>query len=200
MKVSEIIEKFYANEQTRNLIKKNTATQIVKRLSKTLALILFAALLCIAFDANAVFWIVAIALALLASVLLFKFYEIGGNHLFIGKIDFIRHDYSLQVAKGTGGLPRVHSSIRQEHTLVLTLKDISKKESTKSIEIVLPSQYEKFICTGDILLHHPLFEYPAILTNLTSCLCMNCGTAQSANNTHCHSCGTALFNNTTISL
>ena len=172
---------------------------IAKKALGSAALLLVAVLVCAALDWTAVLWVVAISVTLLFCIPVFKLYEIFGSSPAVRKIEFIRHEYSTRFEKGTGGMPQVHTytTIRQEHDLIFTLAD-TDGENGKRTEIVLPSKYENFFNVGDILLCHPLLPYPANLSHPTSCLCMVCGTSQSAEERLCHHCGALLFNGTTV--
>lgn len=194
MEHEKIIRKLDSCESLRATILKNKRKKIARKiLIAALIYTLFIILLLI-FKFKLLGWVLMLILATILSVLLCKPYQFFYNDIMVGIIESIRHDYSLQTKKGTKGFSQSHiyTSIKEHHDIVMTLLPLNGKQRKQ--EIICPPQYERIFRVGDTVLYHPHLHYPANLSNVTKCVCMNCGTMQSANNIECFNCKVGLLN------
>ena len=193
---AELLQKFHACKMLSAHSKRVRSRSLKQALIGTAGFLAAAVGLSLSFDFSVGGWILACSVAFVASITIGKLYKffVKPKAVF-GTIVQIEHDYRLGVEKGTGGLPRVHSSIRQQHQTVLFIQSPEKQQ--KLYIAVCPPECERIFAVGDAVLYHPDFKYPATLSNITKCICMNCGIMQSTENTHCYQCGAFLCNHTT---
>ena len=197
MDTENIIEKFNSFETLASIIKKNRARKAKKKIFLSVLILLFTVSLAVALQAGPLGLLFAVLLSCLLSVLFLRVPEVFKKEgAQVGRIFAIRHEYENRTVKGTGGLPRVHSSIRFTYDLVITLEDAAGVPLKR--EIVCSSQYEGAFSVGDLVLSHPDLAFPANLSHRTKCVCMQCGRMQDASRDSCLTCRAPLCNSTTI--
>ena len=197
MDAANIIEKFNSFETLASIIKKNRAKKAKKKIFMS-ALLLFVMLaVAVTLQAGPLGLLFAVLLSCLLSLLFLRVHEVFKKEgAQVGRIFAIRHEYYNGTIKGTGGMPQMHSSIRFTHDLVITLEDAAGVLLKR--EVVCPSLYEGAFSVGDTLLYHPDLAFPANLSHLTKCVCMQCGRMQDASRDSCLTCRAPLCNSTTI--
>lgn len=114
--------------------------------------------------------------------------------ILLGKVTKMEEEWKRVPRKGTGAFGSLHrytEEVRELHILVT--------DENGNMEVIfLPSQYEKIIQHGDVLLYHSLLDYPAHLSNPTKCICMHCGTMQASENLSCITCHAVIYSLHTI--
>jgi len=114
--------------------------------------------------------------------------------IFIGKIERMEEKRETVPKPGTGVFGRLPMGLAEVYDLVVGVTD---EKGTMQAIFVSP-QYETVLKIGDTLLIHPDLPYPAHLSNPTKCICMHCGTMQSAENPTCITCGADMYSVHTV--
>lgn len=195
-----IVEKFNGLVKLAKIIKKSRVNRIKIALIKSCGVFAVAIVLSIALKFGVIAWIVALSGALAISIFGFKLHMLLKNYkVVVGIINGIQHDYYTGIEKGTGGFSQVHTytSIQQLHNIVIALEDLDGLPLDTNV--VCSSRFEKHLKVGDVILYHPELRYPANLSNITTCICMNCGAMQDAEHIICQNCEAELCNRKTIS-
>ena len=192
-----LVDKFNTFTELSALIKRNRVKRVKKALLKSVCIVAVAVILSAALSFSWIGWSIALIAAVAVSLLFFGSQGLFRRGPLVGTIDKVQHEYYTGQEKGTWGFPSVHTytSIRQEHTILLTLRSSGEQSG---VMVVCPSRYEKVLSVGDTVLYHPDLPFPATLSNITTCICMNCGTMQDSNASVCHTCGAELCNRKTI--
>ena len=188
-----LVDKFNTFTGLSALIKRNRAKRVKKALPNSVGIVAVAVILSAALSFSWIGWSIALIAALAVSLLLFCSQGLFRREPLVGTVDTVQHEYYTGQEKGTWGFPRVHTytSVRQEHNILFALR--FSGEQTR-VMVVCPSRYEKVLSVGDTVLYHPDLPFPATLSNITTCICMNCGTMQDSNASVCHTCGAELCN------
>ena len=189
--------KFNSDRKFSNYIKQAKNRKIMHGIYATVALLLLSVLLSLICSFEVLGWIISISFSIIVSVLVLLIYVLPDAKAFTGIVIKIDHDYRLDVRKGTAGLPRNHSPIRQNHSLLVSIECETKSDVTKIKQISLNAQYEKVLSTDSRILIHPALPYPAVLSKGVKCICMLCGTMQDSNRKKCYNCDATLYNFTT---
>lgn len=116
--------------------------------------------------------------------------------IFIGKIVRMKEDRKIVPRKGSGAVfGTSHKyALAEVYDLVVAVEN----EKGETQVIFCPPQHEIILKVGDTLLLHPDLPYPAQLSNPTKCICMHCGTMQSAENESCITCGADMYSIHTV--
>ena len=141
-------------------------------------------------------WIIALAVALAAAFIPFCFVCRDGRKekVFMGKIEKIEAYRRTVPQKGTGAFGLFHNRVVEVYELVIAITD----DRGETRVIFCPPQHEIVLKVGDILLTHSKLPYPAHMSNPTKCICMHCGTMQSAENESCITCGADMYSLHTV--
>ena len=198
MNRDELIEKFSTFTKLSALIERNRVKRAKKALLKSIGTFAVAVILSAALSFSWIGWSITLTAALAISFLLFGRQGLFKREPVVGTVETIQHEYYTGQEKGTGGFSQVHTytAIRRQHNLLLTLRSPCDAQSYP--KVICPSLYERVLSVGDTVLYHPDLTYPATLSNITTCICMNCGTMQDANASVCHTCGVELCNRKTM--
>ena len=135
-------------------------------------------------------WIITLlsSIALIVIPVIFLRYK-RKIKIFYGKIERIEEDRKIVPQKGTGAFGSLNSKTAEVYELLIAITD----ENQATQVIFCPSQYEKLLKVGDVLLCHSALPYPAHLSNPTNCICMHCGTMQASENLTCITCGANIY-------
>ena len=143
-------------------------------------------------------WIICAAIGILAAAVPYLVLRRVRKKpkIFIGKIVRMEEDREIVPRKGSGAVfGTSHKySLAEVYELVVAVEN----ESGETQVIFCPPQYETVLKIGDTLLIHPDLPYPAHLSNPTKCICMHCGTTQSAENPTCITCGADMYSVHTV--
>ena len=143
-------------------------------------------------------WIIALAVALIAAFIPFCFVHRAGKNekIFVGKIVRMGEDRKIVPRKGSGAVfGTSHKyALAEVYELVVAVEN----EKGETQVIFCPPQHEIILKVGDTLLLHPDLPYPAHISNPTKCICMHCGTMQSAENESCITCGADMYSMHTV--
>ena len=195
----DIIVKFLeSNNELSELIHKNRFRKIKSTILKSIFLLVVAIIIPLVFEFKTFGFVISISLAIVTSIICFKPYKFVNDGTLVGIIESINHDYRLDTKKGTKGFSQSHvyTSIKQTHDILITFS--RKEEEKEKYKIACSAQYEKIFKPGDKIVYNPYLPYPANLTNITKCVCMNCGTMQNSDNTNCYNCKNILLNKKTM--
>lgn len=161
-------------------------------------ILVFALLLCVLAKFSLLGWIVTLLSAAVAvCVLAFVFSRCTKKaEIFLGKITRMEEDREIVPRKGSGAVfGTSHKYLLAEvYELLVAITD----EKGETQVISCPPQHEKLLQIGDTLVCHSLLPYPAHLSNPTKCICMHCGTMQSAENPTCITCGADVYSIYTV--
>lgn len=197
MKSGEILRQFFATPEVAALVGARYRRQLLSRLFGAAAILAVAIILSFSLSLSPGGFVACLTVALLVAILSLRLFELVHRpRAAVGVVDTIRHEYYQKHAKGTGGWERWYTAQIHTEDMVITLR--GEDGALLSREIVLPARYARAIRLGDTLLAHPALPYPANLTSDTVCLCMQCGTMQGTNRTHCLSCGLLLCHRDTV--
>ena len=135
----------------------------------------------------------ALVIALLLYVLVMRS---GRGRVFCGKIAKMETEREIVPRKGSGAVFGTSHKYALDEVYELYIAVQNEEGATEVI--ICPPQYEKLLEIGDTLLCHSLLPYPAHLSNPTKCICMHCGTMQSAENKTCITCGAEIYSLHTV--
>ena len=188
---TQIIEKLTRDARVLEVTAKKQRKVLVWLALAIASVYLVAILLCLAVEAEAPLFITALALVTAAAaVSVCVFVRLAKKpKIFIGKITRIETERKIVAQKGTGAFGRLPMRTAEVYELVIAIEN-EKKETRV---IFCPAQHEAVLKVGDTLLTHTALPYPAHLSNPTKCICMHCGTMQSAENERCITCGADLY-------
>lgn len=158
----------------------------------------FALLLCILAKFETTQWIITWIIAVAAIVIPFFVLQRKSQNqkIFFGKIARMEEDREIVPRKGSGAVfGTSHKyALAEVYKLLIAITD----ESGATQVIFCPPQYEKLFKIGDTLLCHSALPYPAHLSDTTTCICMHCGTMQSAENSTCITCEADIYSLHTV--
>lgn len=129
--------------------------------------------------------------AIAVALLLFFVCRLQKPKIFWGKIDKIGEDWKRVPQKGTGAFGKLPMSTAEVCELLVS---VVNESSSDTYVFFCPSRYGNLLKEGEMVLHHSLLPYPALLSNPTKCICMHCGTMQASENQACISCQADLYN------
>ena len=189
---TDMVNKLKADPRVAQAINASYAQKRKKLLLYAIAVLAFALLLCLLASFGTVECVITFALAAVAVIIpvLLLRYKRGRETVILGTVERIEENREIVPQKGSGVFGGNHVRTAEIYRLLVAITD----EKGLTQVIFCPPQYEKLIKVGDTLLWHSALPYPAHLSNLTSCICMHCGTMQDANSRTCINCGATLYN------
>ena len=189
---SEILQKIEVDPLVLEAKKQKYKKLRKKLLLFSAAVFVFSLLLCLLGDFDALKCGITFFVAVVVVVAFFCFLhqKSKGERAFLGHIERIEEHREIVPQRGTGIFGGNHVRTAEVYQLLVAVTD----EKGETRVMFYPPQYEKLLKVGDTLLLHTALPYPAHLSNLTSCICMHCGTMQDANSRTCINCGATLYN------
>lgn len=189
----QILNKMKSDTHIATAIREKRKQITKKLLLYTAGVCVFALLLCILAKFKTFEWIVTWGIAAVAIILPFCFLPVITKRqtVFLGKISQMEEERKIVPRKGSGAV--FGTSHKYALDEVRELHIAITDENGRIQVIFCPPQYEKLFHLDDTLLCHSSLPYPAHLSNVTTGICMHCGTMQSAENETCITCGADIY-------
>ena len=175
------------------LIRRKRKRRIVRQCVKAVCLVGASAVISAVAHFDPFGWALTLLSAVFLSAVLLRLYELPRKDLFfLGRVVAVRHDYRFARQRGTGGWAGpFYTTIREKHTVIVTAECVG--DASRYREVALAPRYERVFVAGTLLLLHPDFSYPAVLSQGDVCTCVHCGAICPAESSTCDLCGTPLF-------
>ena len=187
---NRIARKMQSDMRIFQTINKNTKKTYVFFIVSAIVVLYIAFMLCFLGELEIWSWIIVFGVVTMALIAFFFMLKNAQRpKCFCGEIVKIAEEWKRVPVKGSGAFGRSHLKTCEVRELQIAIIDERKDTHV----IFCPSQYEQIFKIGDTVLSHSALPYPAHLSNLTKCLCMHCGTMQSATNETCITCEADIY-------
>lgn len=194
---AKLFEKFKNDTYVARTIKQKQESACKKFLLYAAVLLMAAVLVCLLGKFEAKAWMITLLVVAMVAFLPFCFlphYAKSKQKIFEGKV--VRIDEKREIVPEKNA--ERFSRFQERETDVCEIVVGIMGENGEAQVLLLPPQYEKILAIGDTLVTHAALSYPAHVSNLTTGICMHCGTMQSAENESCITCGADMYSLHTV--